>query len=691
MDNRQACSELHGNVMGVGLSNDFRSLVKRQLPTSFTLEQLALAQQLKQQVDQGILQCDVVLLGSSVEDPIRTSQQVHSFDKSIPVIILAAAENCAELRRSVMFSPLLGNEVTPWSVEDRCGLIQALMTAAERHQQRRKYLDTIASVQPKLGNLTLSQPEVGHYLGRLLNQAPIGVISLDAEARVLAINRQAGRLLGAIERDTLGLHLTQFFSATGHGRLTNLLMRSAVAQVFGRKPEVFERVSSGTQVRYLEASATPIAYQAERRGYMVILQDVTERERAQLHRRKNEALMRTLSSALEQAADSVMITDALRVIEYVNPAFESLTGYSKSEAIGQETYFLRSGVQDKEFYGKLWETISSGGIYRGVLINRKKDGEEYHEEKTITALRNHEGEITHYVSTGHDITDRVNAEKAASIHQAELAHVSRISTLGEMTSGLAHELNQPLCAITTYAQTCLRVIRCEQSDVQREPGREPGNQNNRAKLRYGLEQVVKQAALADAIFGRLRNFARKRVLPRRAVSMTEIIGEVANLSQPELSQNHVTLRVEQDAGRHIVTVDPIQIEQVLLNLIRNSMDAMSNLPPDRRRISVYLTGVGRGKEVKVALSDCGGGCSGEVVERLFEPFYTTKANGLGIGLGISQSIIESHGGRLFLERNSSAGATFSFMLPALESSIDVSGGDIESDNQQAEQVDLFLR
>ncbi|MBX2835395.1 MAG: PAS domain S-box protein, partial [Gammaproteobacteria bacterium] len=344
-----------------------------------------------------------------------------------------------------------------------------------------------------------------------------------------------------------------------------------------------------------------------------------------------------------------------RIIEYVNPAFEVLTGYKKDEVIGRKTYFLRSGLHDKSFYIKLWETISDGGVYRGVLVNRKKDGEEYYEEKTIEALRNSEGKITHYVSTGHDITARLDAEKAISQHQTELAHVSRLSTLGEMTSGLAHELNQPLCAITTYAQTCLRVI--------------DGEYDKKEKLRYGLEQVVKQAELAGGILKRLRNFSRKRVIPKRCVDLRHIVNEVATLSDSELKDKGIALAIEQSEGQLQTVADPIQIEQVLLNLLRNSIDAMVDSPPERKQISVRLRKISN-QELKATLTDCGHGCSEEIVERLFEPFYTTKPNGLGIGLGISQSIIESHGGRLYLEKNGPSGAAFSFTLPAVDAFIE---------------------
>jgi len=309
---------------------------------------------------------------------------------------------------------------------------------------------------------------------------------------------------------------------------------------------------------------------------------------------------------------------------------------------------LRSGVHDEMFYQDLWRVVEKGGVYRGVLVNRKKDGSIFHEQKTISPLKDVQGRITHFISTGHDISDRVKAEELDRQHKAELAHVGRLSVLGEMTSGLAHELNQPLCAITTYAQTCLRIIQsgnCKPDDV-----------------RYGLEQVVKQAELGGAIFRRLRNFARKGDLRQQRIDLREVILEAASFVRADVQQNQVQLHLDIPRQLPAVMADPIQIEQVLLNLVRNSMDALSDTDEGRRQITIKAVRHER-HSVKVCISDNGCGCPQEVADRLFEPFFTTKATGLGIGLGISQSIIDAHGGHLWLEEGAVQGATFCFVLP----------------------------
>jgi PAS domain S-box-containing protein len=358
--------------------------------------------------------------------------------------------------------------------------------------------------------------------------------------------------------------------------------------------------------------------------------------------------MQKLSGALERTADAIVITDRNRYIEYVNPSFERLTGYRRDEVIGNKSYFLRSGLHDNKFYDELWNVIGKGEVYRGTLVNRKKDGSLYYERKTISPLKDENGCITHFISTGHDITDLIEAEERNRAHQAELAHVARLSTLGEMTSGLAHELNQPLCAITTYAQTCLHVIQ--------------GDNCNPERVRYGLEQVVKQAELASAIFRRLRDFARKGEIRRESVCLATIVKEVMEFVSAEAHQKLV--RLHRDVGTEIehALADAIQIEQVLLNLVRNAMDAVADLEEARRQIFIDVE-PGPEDWLTVEIRDLGRGCPTDMADRLFEPFVTSKPDGLGIGLSISQGIVEAHGGRLWLAENSDMGATFRFTLP----------------------------
>jgi len=369
---------------------------------------------------------------------------------------------------------------------------------------------------------------------------------------------------------------------------------------------------------------------------------------SELQREYAEAGMRKLSGAVEQTADSVIIMNRDLITEYVNASFERMTGYAKSEVVGSK--FHQPGRNDVKFNRSLRRKLKTDGVFQGTLTGRKKDGTIFHEQKTISPLKDREGKTTHYIATGRDITELIKVQENDRLRQAELAHVARLSTLGEMTSSLAHELNQPLCAITTYAQTCLRIIQ--------------SGDGHSEELRYGLDKIVAQAELGGKIFKRLRDFARKGNSDCQLVNITDIINEVVGFIAWETQ--HKLIRVKLDLARALpqVRVDPIQIEQVLLNLFRNSIDAVADLEDARRHITVRS--FGEKGNIAVVINDGGRGCMRSQVDRLFEPFFTTKTEGLGIGLTVSQSLIEAHGGRLWLKANSRRGATFCFTLPTSE-------------------------
>ncbi len=766
--------------------------------------------------EDGSQSADTVLLGQDVEEPVSVAQRLFLYDKNVPIFILSDPAHCAQLKRTLMFSPFSSNEIIPWPVSEVDELSNAIQKAIHRRHLRMQHQNTIAKSHIRLEKLPLLQPEAEHYLDQLLHHAPIGVVSVDVNGTILTVNHQALEILGISEQQALGDFLEAQFPSRERDK-ARVLLESSFDSFARQDPQIFEVDSESKGTCFIEVILTPLAYRTGQKGAMLILQDVTnkvlaERERqrveedqrlhlrvlrsfyeisanlelglkeklqlllnlgseqfgmpiailsridskqyfiqgsisdnpdfapgvtkqlkhtfcsetilnseplafesasatskwrkhysyktekieaymgvriivegnlygtlsfaskeprnvpfrpadlevlklmsqwvgSELQREFVGAYMGKLSSALEQSADSVIITDHHRSIEYVNPSFESMTGYTREEVLGKKAYFLRSGADKHELYDELWQSISSGGVYRGVVINRKKDGEIHHEQKTITALKDVQGDITHYISTGHDISDLVKAEEQDRIHKAEFTHVARLGVLGEMTSGLAHELNQPLCAITTYAQTCLRIIQSEDYKME--------------DVSYGLEQVVKQAELGGEIFRRLRNFARKEEKPQTPSSIRDIVYEVRDFTRAECLQNEIQLLIQIADKLPPVRVDPIQIEQVLLNLVRNSMDALREVHGDRRRIVISAKPYKR-KFICVSVYDSGLGCSDEVVQRLFEPFFTTKKSGLGIGLGISQTIVVAHGGDLWIEKNSSNGATFSFTLEQSE-------------------------
>lgn len=366
------------------------------------------------------------------------------------------------------------------------------------------------------------------------------------------------------------------------------------------------------------------------------------------HRRVEEEQMRKLSRALEQSADFVVITDSNGLIEYVNPAFEQKTGYRREELAGRTPSVVRSGLHDADFYSRLWETILRGDVYRNVVVNRTRSGELYYEEKTITPLKDGQGRITHFISTGKDITDRKRAEEEVQRHRADLAHVARLATMGEMAAGLAHELNQPISAIANYAHGCLRRM-------------QTGRLSADDDLLHALEQVRHQAERAGAIIHRMRDFARKGQMRRVPADINALVREVMQLAEPDARRHGAKVRLALAQGLPPALADPIQIEQVLLNLILNGLEVMQAIDPAHRQLTISTEAVDA-QTLRISVTDVGPGLPTGVGEQIFAPFFTTKQDGVGMGLSISRTIVEAHGGTLQAS-STPMGTTFQFTLP----------------------------
>jgi len=257
-----------------------------------------------------------------------------------------------------------------------------------------------------------------------------------------------------------------------------------------------------------------------------------------------------------------------------------------------------------------------------------------------------------------EMDERRRAEERASRHQAELAHVARLSTMGEMTAELAHELNQPLAAICSYAQASARLLKASP-------------ENGTDDLTTSIHQVVEQAERAAEIIRRLRRFARKAEPDQAILCINALVGEIASLVEVEARAARAELRYELTEPCPPVMGDRIQIEQVLINLIRNSLDAMRELQGEPRELTISTSSDTQDR-VEVAVRDRGAGIPAEMAERVFDRYFTTKPNGMGMGLPISRSIVESHGGNLWVASNPKRGCTFFFSLPIYSG--DANGG-----------------
>ena len=326
-----------------------------------------------------------------------------------------------------------------------------------------------------------------------------------------------------------------------------------------------------------------------------------------------------------------------------------MVGYSEDELRGLRFSDI-THPDDVERDNDLARQLFVGEIPSYTMEKRyiMKSGAVVWGNLTAAVLRRPDGTPEYGLGMIENITERKQAEERERLRQAELAQVTRLGTMGEMATGIAHELNQPLAAIANYAEACILRIR----------GRDPAH----ADLLSDLEGLAGQTERAGQIIRRLRDFVRRGEPRRSTCEINEIVREVVGLMEPEMRMTETALRLELSASQPAVRADSIQIEQVILNLVRNAVEAMSNVEPARRALLIRSATTGD-EAVEVTIRDTGNGLDPEIGEQIFDAFFTTKPEGMGMGLSISRTIVEAHGGRLWAAANPGGGATFRFTLP----------------------------
>jgi two-component system cell cycle sensor histidine kinase/response regulator CckA len=372
-------------------------------------------------------------------------------------------------------------------------------------------------------------------------------------------------------------------------------------------------------------------------------------------RQKAEDALRKLWGAVEQSADLVIITDRDGVIEYVNPAFEVLTGYSREETIGQTPRMLKSEEQTPEIYKELWQTILSGTVFRGILANRKKNGEIFFAEKTITPLHDAEGKITHFISNDRDITERRRLE-------TQLQQAQKMDAIGKLAGGVAHDFNNLLMVISAYAELMLDSVAPEHP------------------LRRNVQEIMTASRRAADLTRQLLAFGRKQVQSLQLVDLNWIVEEI-NKMLPRLIGEDIELIFAPGQNLGKVKADLVQIEQIVMNLAANARDAMpkggkltietANVQLDEDYVQEHLI-VPAGDYVLLAVTDSGTGIASEHMAHIFEPFYTTKEAGKGTGLGLATvyGIVKQNGGFVWVYSEPGLGTTFKIYLPRVQQGIE---------------------
>ncbi len=424
-------------------------------------------------------------------------------------------------------------------------------------------------------------------------------------------------------------------------------------------PVVFlsDHVDDGTVATGIQAGASlslPAAgvNQTSLSGAIRSAIDVFCKER---QRQKAEGMLRKLWRAVEQTADMVAITDRSGVMEYVNPAFETLTGYRREEAIGQTLRILKSKQQTPGLYQEMWQTILAGEVFRGIVLNRKKNGETFLAEKTITPLRAPGGDITHFISTDRDITERRRLE-------SDLQQAQKMDAIGRLAGGVAHDFNNLLMVISAYAELMLDALASQHP------------------LRRNVEEIMGASRRAADLTRQLLAFGRKQMQSLQVLDLNSIVQDIGRML-PRLIGEDIQLQIVPGKNLGRVKADPVQIEQIVMNLAANARDAMPHggtLTIETATVQLdgaYLqkhSMVPPGDYVLLTVTDSGEGIGTEHLPHIFEPFYTTKREGKGTGLGLATvyGIVKQNGGFVWVYSELAMGTTFRIYLPRVRREVD---------------------
>ncbi|GLR83592.1 hypothetical protein GCM10007857_03020 [Bradyrhizobium iriomotense] len=358
------------------------------------------------------------------------------------------------------------------------------------------------------------------------------------------------------------------------------------------------------------------------------------------------------AALLDLTHDAIFVRDRNDLITYWNAGAEELYGWRRKEALGRNASALLKTRYPPSAGGA--EQFADQSRWQGELVHTRRDGGEVLVVSRWSVQRDESGRPIATMETNSDITEQKHAEDALHQARSQLEHVGRISTLGELTASIAHEVNQPLAAVVTNGEACLRWL------LRDEP--------NLEEVRIAVERMIGNSRRAAEVITRLRAMARKANPTRVALTFSDIVADVIPLIEREMMSNDVALKLDLQAPAQIVLGDRVQLAQVVINLVVNAIQAMSETG-DRPKILSIRSGVSpEDPEARMAvlqIEDTGPGIDPEIAKRLFNAFSTTKPGGMGMGLSICRTIVESHGGSIAADTGNRSGALFTIRLPLL--------------------------
>jgi PAS domain S-box-containing protein len=484
---------------------------------------------------------------------------------------------------------------------------------------------------------------LGEQLQGILRHSPLPISILDTSGRFLMGNTALCSLLKIPEDSLPGKSVFDFVPEEVAKRHLSLIQQ---VHETGKPETINEKLTFHDLDHFFRSTLFPLrGWDGRNDTVGVISVDITVLESAQ-------AELKRLAAAIEHAAETVVVTDAAGNIQYVNPAFESETGYRREEALGQNPRLLKSGKHDDSFYRDMWNTLLSGGTWQGHLVNKRKDGRLYTEKARISPVRDASGAISNFVAVKHDITRELELEQGYREGQ-------KMQAVGTLAAGIAHDFNNILGLILGHAE------------MMQLSGAVAGHATD------SVRQILLASTRAKGLVKQILNLSRRGKQEKIPLNLRPLIRESSEFLQSSLPANiQLVIDLDPEAGR--VLADPGLIQQVVVNICTNAFQSMEK---KGGVLAIRLTNTTAGDEkglvvdegaptdfVKISISDTGTGIEPGVMERIFEPYFTTRAvgQGQGLGLAVAHGIISSHGGAIKVSSRVGEGSTFNVFLPRIK-------------------------
>jgi PAS domain S-box-containing protein len=594
---------------------------------------------------------------------LRTGQPVRLDDAMAERLSPADPYICDRAARSVLSLPMINQAKVIGALYLENNLAPGVFVPARISVL--KLLASQAAVALESTRLYHELAERESRIRRLVESNIIGISIRDVDGRIIEANEAFLNMLGYSRADLLAGRL-RWNELTPPDWREREAEAQAELKLTGRvqpfEKEYVRKDGSRLPVLIGVASFEDAGHQ----GVAFVL-DLTERNRAEQALRASETRFRSL---VDHATDAFFLLDEqLTIIDVNRQTCESL-GYSREELIGKGPRDLDAAL-DEQSIAQLAERVRLGEILTFQTLHRRKDGTLFPVEVRVRQFQ--QGGKLFYLSLARDITQRVRAEEELRASERrynevrmELAHANRVTTMGQLTASIAHEVNQPITAAMTDAQAALRFLRANPPLLD--------------EVRGALDSIVQSGHRAADVIGRIRDLTRKAPPRKDRLDINDTVREVIMLTTGEAAKTGVSVQTRFAAGLPPVRGDRVQLQQVLLNLIVNALEAMSGVGDPPKELLIMTAGGDHG-DVHVTVRDSGPGLGPATRERLFDAFFTTKSSGMGLGLAICRSIVEAHGGRLWAEPNLPRGATFHFTLsPAGPQHADIQPGAWHNDS-----------